>query len=60
MTARRWSETSHPRADPFFQAVRCRLAAERAPDTLRIRIGMMLALEQLAGGAGEPGHEGPR
>jgi hypothetical protein len=54
MSWRRSPEVFHPRTDFFTQAVRTRLADERAPDHLRVRIGLMLALEQLAAGGGEP------
>jgi hypothetical protein len=60
MTWRRNPEPSFPAGDPFFAAVRSCLAVERAPDTLRQRIGAMLALEQYPAGPGEPCREGPR
>lgn len=46
--------------DAFRSAFRARMAEVCAPDRLRVRIGMMLALEQLLVGAGEPGGEWPR
>ena len=42
-----------PSDDPFFRALQGRLAAVRAPESLRARIGAMLAVERACEPAGE-------
>jgi hypothetical protein len=37
--------TAAPPFDPFLEALRGRLAALRAPDALRARIALMMAIE---------------
>jgi hypothetical protein len=52
-----WGRGGRPTDDPFLRALQGRLRAFRAPESLRARIGAMLAVEQAVTDAGEPGEE---
>ena len=49
-----------PSDDPFLRALQGGLRSFRAPESLRARIGAMLAVEQARAAAGEPDDESPR
>jgi hypothetical protein len=55
-----WGRGGRPTNDPFLRALQGRLRAFRAPESLRARIGAMLAVEQALADAGEPEDELPR
>jgi len=51
----RWAEDERrPSEDPFLRALQGRLTAVRVPESLRARIGAMLALERASAVLWEP------
>jgi len=54
MTGRWQPGRERPTDDPFLRAIRGRMEPLRAPESLRARIGAMLAIERARLPVGEP------